>query len=411
LRPSTPLYLSKPGLICCAGPSLEAFLCAALLKNTRGIAPSTLCLGNKTYPFLIGRATPSAQGPSRLLSLCATALQPLLPIVQKALQRYGPQNLGLCLGSCDNGTEASTPAHQAFFLNGTFPPGYALPLQSAARPAEFAAQLLGLKGPVLALATACASSASAIIRAAQLVASGVCAAVVAGGVDIASEVALLGFSALEAVSPELCNPFSKNRKGINLGEGAAFFLLSRERLEEEGEGVVLAGFGESADAHHMTAPHPQGLGAAAAMQAALLHAGIAPGEIGYVNLHGTGTLLNDEAEAKAMYAIFGDKQPPASATKPITGHTLGAAGALELALCWGVLQGDRTQVGVPSLPPPMPALPPHCWDGAYDTSLPPLRFVQAEGVESPQALQYCMSNAFAFGGCNTSLILRRGGGP
>lgn len=411
-NPLPPLFLSKPGLLCCAGDSFEAFFAAAQRGDTRGIVPYNLEVGGKTWPFLVGRAHPPPLGPSRLLSLCAAALQQLQPTVDEALRRFGPRNIGLCLGSCDNGSEASTPAHRAFFQQGAFPPGYALPMQGAARPAEFAARFLGIEGPVLALATACASSASAIIRGAQWVAAGLCEAVVVGGVDVASELALLGFAALEAVSPEVCNPFSKNRKGINLGEGAAFFVLSREKLGEEagGGGVLFSGFAESADAHHMTAPHPEGAGAAAAMQAALQHAGLCPEEVGYVNLHGTATPLNDAAEAKAMVTVFGQKQPLASSTKPVTGHTLGAAGALELALCWGVVRGGRGgRGGSGDKDSPLPL---HCWDGVADETLPPLNFVGPCSCPYPPASPLCaMSNAFAFGGCNTSLILRRGDAP
>ncbi|MCL2011446.1 MAG: beta-ketoacyl-[acyl-carrier-protein] synthase II [Cystobacterineae bacterium] len=392
-----PIFLSKPGLICCAGQAFEPFFEAAVRGDQSGILPTTLHVGAKTHSFLVGRApTPPPEAATKLLFLCTTALQQLRPTAEKALQRFGPQRVGLCLGSCDNGTEDSLPAHRSFFERGAWPQGYQLSLQSAARPAEYAARFLGLEGPVFSLATACASSASAIARGAELIAFGLCDAVVAGGVDIASEASLLGFWALEALSAEHSNPFSKNRKGINLGEGAAFFVLSREKLEEEA--MVLAGYGESADAFHMTAPHPEGIGAAAAMQAALHHAGISPTEVAYVNLHGTGTRLNDSAEAKAMHAVFGKGQPPASSTKAVIGHTLGAAGALELALCWGVLHTGT--------------LPPHCWDGVVDETLPALHLVKAQERLPAEKThfrkaRYCMNNSFAFGGCNLSLLMRR----
>jgi 3-oxoacyl-[acyl-carrier-protein] synthase-1 len=316
--------------------------------------------------------------------------------------------MAICVGSCDNGTEWSLPAHETFFKSGAFPAGYDLRLQGAAFPAEYAARYFGVTGPVLALATACASSATAIIRGAELVAAGICDAVIAGGADIASDTVMLGFAALETVSSELTNPFSKNRKGINLGDGAAFFVLSREKLEDPA--IVLAGYGESADAHHMTAPHPEGRGAVRAMEAALSgmsrnilrnHAGLKP-EISYVNLHGTGTPLNDKAEALAMAKVFGAKQPAASSSKPVTGHTLGAAGALELALCWGVLEKAAAGKAV---------LPVHCWDGVRDGELPALRFscTGTDGLAGMEEIRYCMSNSFAFGGCNVSLILGREG--
>jgi 3-oxoacyl-[acyl-carrier-protein] synthase-1 len=390
-----PVFLSKPGLVCCAGSPSEDFFDAAPRGDRSGIVPVQINTGSAVQSFLIGRFAGDFAGKSRLLGLCAVALEQIRPLAEKALQHWEPDRIGLCLGSCDNGTEASIPAHREFFKTGVFPHAYNLSMQGAAGPAEFAADFLGLKGPVFAISTACSSSASAIKMGTELVQSGVCDAVIAGGADIASEISIMGFAALEALSPELSNPFSKNRNGINLGDGAAFFVLSREKIDEFP--IVLAGFGESSDAYHMTAPQPEGKGAAAAMEAALKNAKIKPGNIAYVNLHGTGTVLNDKAEAQAMHAVFGDDQPPASSTKPITGHTLGAAGALELALCWGVLEKAHEDT----------LMPVHRWDGVRDTELPILNLVKPGGLVSKEKIRYCMSNSFAFGGCNVSLIIGR----
>jgi 3-oxoacyl-[acyl-carrier-protein] synthase-1 len=408
------IYLSKPGLVCCAASDNGAFYEAALRGDRSGIVPVRVNTAGQEKNFLAGRVRdippsgssfPSGSFPpgSRLLGLCAAALEQIRPGVEKALDRWGPERIGVCAGSCDNGTEWSIPAHRTFFETGAFPKNYALRLQGAAGPAEYAAAFFGLKGPALALATACASGATAIIRGAELIRGGICDAVIAGGADIASDTVLLGFAALEAVSGEPSNPFSKNRRGINLGEGAAFFILSREKPEEPGipssnNGILLAGWGESADAHHITAPHPEGTGAAAAMNAALSGAALNPDDISYVNLHGTGTPLNDRAEALAMEAVFGKNQPPASSSKPVTGHTLGAAGALELALCREALKNAGSPV----------ALPLHCWDGVRDESIPALRLNDGASALAPnEKIRYCMSNSFAFGGCNVSLILGR----
>jgi 3-oxoacyl-[acyl-carrier-protein] synthase-1 len=161
-------------------------------------------------------------------------------------------------------------------------------------------------------------------------------------------------------------------------------------------GIELLGAGESADAFHMTAPRSDGAGAIRAMTEALLDAGIGPEEVGYVNLHGTGTALNDRMEARAVAAVFPGyaRAPLCSSTKPLTGHTLGAAGALELALCWLTLNNAREGSA---------AAPVHLWDGVYDEELPVLRF--ACSGEELKDLRICMNNSFAFGGCNTSLIL------
>jgi 3-oxoacyl-[acyl-carrier-protein] synthase-1 len=269
------------------------------------------------------------------------------------------------------------------------------------------------------VSTACSSGAGALIKAAELIRAGLCDAAVAGGLDIASETALLGFASLELVSEEVCNPFSKNRRGITLGEGAAFFVLSSRDFS--GAGIELAGIGESADASHITSPRADGGGAIRAMEEALKNAGMGPGDLGYINLHGTGTPLNDRMEARALAAVFPapEKAPLVSSTKPITGHTLGAAGALELALCWmalhgsaapAVTEGPAGRTGAAALPAALPAartaaLPVHCWDGVYDDDLPVLRF--AAPGDGAVNLRACMSNSFAFGGCNISLILRK----
>jgi 3-oxoacyl-[acyl-carrier-protein] synthase-1 len=401
-----PVFVSRPGLICCAGPNAGTFFDAALRGDRRGIVTVTVPGAPAARPFLAGRIAglPGSLPGTRLTDIVQAALEQLRPQAAKAADRWGADRVAVCAGSCDNGSEWSLPAHRVYFDRGAFPPDYDLRLQSASGPAEYAARMLGLSGPVLGIATACASSATAIIRAAEMIRAGVCDAALAGGADLASDTVLLGFSALEAVSPEPSNPFSKNRKGVNLGEGAAFFMLSREPLEE-GPAIQLSGYGESADAHHITAPHPQGKGAAKAMEDAIARAGIGPEDIGYVNLHGTGTPLNDRMEAQAMAVVFGAAPPPASSTKPVTGHTLGAAGALELALCRMVLEtaAEDTESaagksgGIP--------LPVHCWDGIRDEELPPLRL--AGPADRGTKIRYCMSNSFAFGGCNVSLVLGR----
>jgi len=337
-------------------------------------------------------------GATRIIRIIDAALEQIRPDTEKAIAKYGADKIGVCLGSCDNGSEGSLLAHQAFLSQGAFPQDYSLRFQSASFPAEFAAKKFGICGPVFTIATACASGASAIIRGAELIRAGVCGAVIAGGADIVSPTVFAGFHALEAISDSITNPFSKNRKGLNLGEGAAFFLLdsSADAAASAGENsaVELLGTGESADANHMTAPGTDGAGPAKAMRAALADADLKAEQIGYINLHGTGTELNDKTEALAMKAVF-ENIPPVSSTKPITGHTLGAAGALEAAVCWMALTEKR-------------GLPVHCWDGVKDEEISGCEhgvFVSKENNQKTPSI--CMSNSFAFGGCNVSLILGR----
>jgi 3-oxoacyl-[acyl-carrier-protein] synthase-1 len=393
------IYLSAPALVCCAGKNKNELYESCLSGYQGGLAMHKMSGHDKEFPVgLINVEMPEAVSPepsqyadsTKIFRIINTALEQLAPAVEQALSKYDPQRIGVCFGSCDNGSEASLMAHHALFEKNAFPEDYSLRFQSASFPAEFISRKFGISGPAFTVATACASGASAIVRGAELIRCGFCDAVIAGGADIVSETVFSGFHALQAISDSLTNPFSKNRNGINLGEGAAFFLLdSIQNYSIENSCIELLGTGESADAFHMTAPGPDGTGPAKAMKAALLDAGITSDKIGYVNLHGTGTPLNDKAEALAMKAVF-DQAPPASSTKPITGHTLGAAGALEAAICWMVLAEKK-------------GLPVHCWDGVEDEEAP---FFPA-GSSVKETPSICMSNSFAFGGCNVSLILGR----
>lgn len=265
-------------------------------------------------------------------------------------------------------------------------PGFEYPVQEMGNVATFLAQHLGIRGPAHTISTACSSGAKALASAARLLQSGMADAVVAGGVDALGRFTVGGFSALEAVSAERCNPLSANRRGINLGEAAAFFVLSREAGP-----VRLAGWGESQDAHHMSAPDPTGQGAVAAMQQALARAGMPPAAVDYVNLHGTATLHNDAMESRAVQAVLG-LDVAVSSTKPLTGHSLAAAGALEAAVAWHVLQHN-----------PQGVLPVHWWDGVADPTMPALAAV-APGMQLGRTARVVMSNSFAFGGSNSTLL-------
>ncbi len=213
---------------------------------------------------------------------------------------------------------------------------------------------------------------------------------IVGGSDTLCDMTLNGFDALKAISPTNCNPFSMNRHGINIGEGAALFIMSHEASE-----IVLSGWGESSDAYHMTAPDPEGRGAQLAISGALRRAECLPQDIGYINLHGTATEKNDEVESKVMHNTFHDSAYYCSSTKSLIGHTLGASGAQELALCWLLLAEHYN---------PGHDLPKHKWDGQQDTLLPRLNFTESE---TKWKIARFMSNNFAFGGSNVSLIIER----
>jgi len=385
------IYLSAPALFCCAGRNRNELYESCLNGYQGGLAMRKLFGCDSEFPvgLIDGEALLQYAGERKFYRIINAALEQLSPAVEKVLSKYGKERIGVCLGSCDNGSEATLEAHKAFIEKNAFPEGYNLSFQSASLPAEYISNKFGLTGPAFTIATACASGASAILRGAELMRCGYCDAVIVGGADIVSETVFSGFYALEAVSDTLTNPFSKNRKGINFGEGAAFFLLDSDEIS----GVELLGAGESSDAYHMTAPSLDGSGPAKAMKNALKDAEIQTAQIGYINLHGTGTPLNDEAESLALKEVFGDTLPLASSTKPVTGHTLGAAGALEAAICWMVLTEQR-------------GLPVHCWDGVKDGEMS-FHPVAAPDQERAAGVSICMSNNYAFGGCNVSLILGR----
>ena len=239
----------------------------------------------------------------------------------------------------------------------------------------------GVKGPAWCVSTACSSSGKVFASARRLLDAGLCDAVLVGGADAKTRTVIEGFHALESLAPDLTRPLSADRDGINLGEGAAVFVMRRE-----GAGVALLGVGESSDAHHLTAPDPEGKGAEAAMRAALADANLAPDEVGYVNLHGTGTVYNDAMECAAVRRVFGDRVA-CSSTKPLTGHCLGAAGAIEAALCYLTLRENR-------------GLPPHV--GPVDPTLAPFPIPRVGDTTPARVI---LSNSFAFGGSNASVVL------
>ena len=408
------VYLSKPGLICAAGSSPESFWNSAVNGNQSGIKKTVTHFGKKEFykgqvDCTLLKKT-DARYDMHIIRMEDFVLNQISVAVKKAVELFGKERVGVCAGTCDNGSECSVNGHEVFFKDGAFDSSYELEMQSAHYPATFIKEKFNLEDPCLAFATACSSSATAIIKAAQLIKSGICDAVIAGGVDVASDTVLLGFDSLEAVSHELTNPFSKNRSGITMGEAAAFFVLSKEPLDEEK--ILLKGYGESSDAYHMTSPDPSGKGAAKAMSLALENAALSPEQIDYVNLHGTGTKHNDSMEAAAVDKVFGSYKVPCSTTKPLTGHTLGAAAALELSLCYeAIVQNKKNKAR---------ELPVQVWDGERDEASAELNFCDKKNprgiccargacsldvADAPGEIHFCMSNSFAFGGSNACLII------
>ena len=337
------------------------------------------------------------------------------------LSEFGKDEIGIVIGTTNSGIEefeTSEDKHHAELGN----------------PAEFLKWYLGTTNYAACVSTACTSGVKAFSTARKLLENGVCKAVIVGGVDTLASMPSYGFRALEVLSHEKTNPFSKNRNGISLGEGGALFVVVKaaEQLGSEAETdldakmprgekaksvseiearqssspktdrtsiptykipscpiVSLLGIGETSDAYHAATPDPDGVQAVKAIQAALDDANLKPEDIDYINLHGTGTISNDLMEANAIYKVFGDKVP-ASSTKPLTGHCLGAAASIEAFICYQILKGERN-------------IPIHKFDGEYDETLPKINLVTKN---TPQKdVKICLSTSFGFGGTNAVVVL------
>ena len=396
------LYLSKPGIMSCAGNNIEELWESVACGRQDGIKKVKTCTDEEFFAARVDSSklkASSARYDMRIMRIEEAALNQIENDVKTAVARYGAERIAVCLGSCDNGTEFSLAAHRHFLENGTFPQDYSLEVQGADYAATFVAEKFNLKGPCATFSTACSSSAGAIVKAAEMIMGGIVDAAVVGGIDIASDTTLVGFNALEAVSSEITNPCSKNRHGITIGDGASFFLLTKEPLNNFANEapVRLIGWGESADAYHMTSPDPSGAGAEKAIRRALESAGLSEKDVSYINMHGTGTKFNDSMESKAIAAVFGQGKTsvPVSTTKAITGHTLGASAALELAICWAALKERKR-------------LPLQVWDGQQDPELPNLNIIDKNNelaAAGGKNLKVCLSNSFAFGGANACLAI------
>jgi 3-oxoacyl-[acyl-carrier-protein] synthase-1 len=355
-----------------------------------GLAPDRAVLVGEVAGDLPVLPSELAMFDSRNNRLMQAALDEIAPAIARAAERYGRDRIAVVLGTSTSGISDGETALEAYRRTGAWPNSFHYRAQETGSLAEFAARSLGLTGPAYTVATACSSSAKVFASARRLIAAGLVDAAVVGGADTLCRMTVGGFGALEALSKTRCNPFSANRDGITIGEGAAAFLLERAAGP-----VHLLGVGETSDAHHATAPDPEGVGAREAMVQALGDAGLSPTDIGYINLHGTATVLNDAMESKAVAAVFGDATP-CSSTKSMTGHMLGAAGGCEAAFLWLTLDPRFNRDGL---------LPPHLWDGVRDPALPALNLVPT-GARIPRG-RAMLSNSFGFGGSNAALILGR----
>jgi 3-oxoacyl-[acyl-carrier-protein] synthase-1 len=391
-------YLNECGVVCALGSTHRAIKDKLLRAETGVQLTDAWSVGR---PLPLGRLNQQEALPditafpmqlqSRNNQMALAALAQIRPAVDAAIARFGADRVGVVVGTSTSGIAGTEASMQHFLLEGNVPASFHYAQQEMGSPASLLAIELKIAGPAYVHSSACSSSAKAFASAARLIKMKLCDVVICGGVDSLCAFTVAGFSALESVSTTLCNPLSARRNGINIGEGAALFLMSREKLSASN--IALCGWGESSDGHHMSAPDPQGRGARLAIQQALQRAGIQQDQIDYINLHGTATIQNDAVEAHVVYDMFGSSVA-VSSTKPFTGHALGAASAIEAALCWLMMQDDN----------PQGKLPPHLWDGVQDPNLPRLHTVsQQEQLGRP--LQWALSNSFAFGGSNAALVL------
>lgn len=396
------IFLNELGIVNPLGVGKQAVTDGLFLGNQQGInrreglLPEQAVYVGEVSAELPPIADRFAPHQSRNNQLLLAALLEIELELRAAIDEYGPHRVGIVLGSSTSGMSDGEAGFALRVKTGKFPPGHHFDCQDTASVSSFAAAYLGITGPALTISTACTSSTKTFGTARRLINAGICDAVVVGGADSLCRMTLHGFHSLDSISSGICNPFSSNRDGITIGEGAAVFLLSNRPGP-----VELVGIGESSDAHHISAPDPTGAGAIAAMQAALVGAGVKPAAVDYLNLHGTGTRLNDAMEALAVTSVFG-QQIACSSTKGMTGHMLGATGAQELGFIWLALQPKFGQG----------RLPPHVWDAEIDHELPALNFtrvqvpIQIQSDSSTVANRaLMMSNSFAFGGNNISVLL------
>lgn len=384
---STPVFIQDCGFHSAMGDDItQIHQCLGGEKSSNMVVDDQIL--NTGTSTVIGRVAEELPAIPQHLSrfntrnnqLALSAMQQIKTSVHKAIAEYGASRVAVIIGTSTSGIADGELAYTEKLKQGHFPNSFDYRMQELGNPSDFIAAYFGITGPCYSISTACSSSGRVFITAQRLLRSGLVDAVIVGGVDTICRLTLNGFNGLEALSNTLCQPFSESRDGINIGESAALMLLSKTPSD-----IALLGAGDSSDAHHISAPHPEGNGAEQAMQKALDDAGLTSKDIGYINAHGTATPLNDSMESKAIYRLFQD-QVPVSSTKPLTGHTLGAASATEAAIAWHILKHD--------LPLPIQG----CHSKAQD--------IEVSLAETPTKLhgKAILSNSFAFGGNNISLI-------
>ncbi|PKH07066.1 beta-ketoacyl-ACP synthase [Moritella sp. Urea-trap-13] len=394
------ICLKDFGVVCALGDS-KASVAAGLLQGSREglVLDSELPnaeaqyvgrVADSTFDKTVANISMDSKGQqlTRNDKLGQLAYLQIADTLAPLLAEFGQHRIAVVIGTSTSGIEYGEQALKHKMATGEYPENYHYRMQEMGTTAQFIADLCQAKGPVYSISTACSSSGKALVSAQALLDTDLADVVIAGGVDSLAKLTVNGFKALASTATAQNNPFAADRDGINIGEAAALFIVTKEQ-----GGIQLLGAAETSDAHHLSAPHPEGEGALRAMQSALAEAHLQGEQVDYVNLHGTGTPKNDDMEAKAMLNACGSKVLCGS-TKGMTGHTLGAAGALEAGICWLLLHDEYN---------PLNKVPANVSDGELDSSLAQINLADANSTTAK--LQTCMSNSFAFGGNNISLVI------
>jgi 3-oxoacyl-[acyl-carrier-protein] synthase-1 len=388
-----PLRVTSYSVATAAGHGVAA-LATALRQQRSGLRPNDFT--EAPLATFIGRVTGVEDTPlprdwaewdcrNNRLAWLALQCDDFVSRAREARERYGSDRVALVMGTSTSSIGATEEAYRRLLPDGQYPEDLRRPVVHTPHSlGDFVRVALGLEGIVVTVGTACSSSAKVFAQAERLVSAGLADAAVVGGVDSLCGSVLFGFNSLELVSPEPCRPFDVARRGISIGEAAGFALMERDAVS----GPWLLGYGESSDAHHMSSPHPQGLGARLAIEAALARAGIAPAAVDYINLHGTASQKNDEVEARLVAEMF----PPstrASSTKGWTGHTLGAAGIVEAVVSFIAMEAKLVPGTLNS------------------ENLDPACGPQVCVYNETRDVRVALSNSFGFGGSNCSLLFGR----
>jgi 3-oxoacyl-[acyl-carrier-protein] synthase I len=390
-----PLFLSQYTLATCLGLGRRANWDAISQQKT-GLSPCEF--ETVSLPTYIGRVygLEDTVLPKRLSHhLCRNNQLAQLALEQdnfnqyvlEAIQTYGKHRIGVFLGTSTSGILSTEVAYRhRNSVTGALPVDFKYEqTHNTHSVSNFVRDFFELEGPAITVSSACSSSAKVFGNAARMMACGLIDAAIVGGVDSLCLTTLYGFNSLELLSPEICRPYADNRSGISISEAAGFALVTHKRPNHP-KAIAITGIGESSDAHHMSSPHPTGDGALDAMKQALAMAGREADKVDYVNLHGTATRSNDAAEGLAVSALFGNAVP-CSSTKGHTGHALGAAGIIEVALCALAIEGGMIPGGINT------------------EDVDPTIHINYQLKNSLTSPRVVMSNSFGFGGSNCSLLM------